>query len=183
MAIESSVHRSIVVNESNPPGDNWTPAQKAALAEAAKAAGLNPEILLSIGPPGRGKSAPAPSAKPPYDGDLSPTEVDCLMPFLVTEMRTRGKVSAVDCLNSLIWLKRHNCYWTRTPEDRYGNREHRRKLIERWAREVRFDRLADWVQATPLSDDRKKELLAICSAQANRGRRLRALQATPHGSR
>ena len=55
--------------------------------------------------------------------------------YQMKEMRTRGKVSAVDRLNSLIWLKRHNCYWTRTPEDRYGNREHRRKLIERWAGE------------------------------------------------
>ena len=105
------------------------------------------------------------------------------MPFLVKEMRTRGKVSAVDCLNSLIWLKRHNCYWTRTPEDRYGNREHRRKLIERWAGEARFDRLANWVQATSLSDNRKKEFLAICNVQVSRGRRLRALQATPHGRR
>ena len=123
----------------DPQGDDWTAAQKAAVAEAAEAAGLDPEILLSIGPPGRGKSMPTPSPNPPYDGDLSPMEVDCLTPFLVKEMRTRGKVSAVDCLNSLIWVKRHNCYWTRTPEDRYGNREHRRKLIERWAGEARFD--------------------------------------------
>ena len=171
------------MDEADPQGDDWTPAQKAAVAEAAEAAGLDPEILLSIGPPGRGKSMPTPSPNPPYGGDLSPMEVDCLMPFLVKEMRTRGKVSAVDCLNSLIWLKRHNCYWTRTPEDRYGNREHRRKLIERWAGEARFDRLANCVQATSLSDNRKKEFLAICNVQVSRGRRLRALQATPHGRR
>ena len=84
------------------------------------------------------------------------------MPFLVKEMKTRGKVSAIDCLNSLIWLKRHNCYWTRTPVDRYGGLDHRRKLIERWAREGRFDKLAEWVQATTLSDKRKAELLSIC---------------------
>ena len=81
------------------------------------------------------------------------------MPFLVKEMKTRGKVSAVDCLNSLIWLKRQNCFWTRTPEDRYGNREHRRKLIERWAREGRFDKLAQWVQATNLSDEPEERTL------------------------
>ena len=96
-------------------------------------------------------------------------------------MKTRGKVSAIDCLNSLIWLKRHNCYWTRTPVDRYGGLDHRRKLIERWAREGRFDKLAEWVQATMLSDNRKKELLAICQTQISRGRRLRALLSTPRG--
>ena len=47
------------MDEADPQGDDWTPAQKAAVAEAAEAAGLNPEILLSIGPPGRGKSMPA----------------------------------------------------------------------------------------------------------------------------
>ena len=159
----------------------WTAAQKAAVAEAAKAAGLNPEILLGVGPPGRSKSGPAASPKQRYDGDLNPTEVEALTPFLVGQMKTRGKVSAADCLNSLIWVKRKNCFWTRTPEDRYGNREHRRKLIERWAREGRFDKLAQWVQAANLSDGRKKELLAICQAQSSRGRRLRALLSTPRG--
>ena len=96
-------------------------------------------------------------------------------------MKTRGKVSAVDCLNSLIWLKRHNCYWTRTPEDRYGDREHRRKLIERWAREGRFDKLAEWVQATTLSDNRKKELLAICQAQSQPGSSVAGASSTPRG--
>ena len=158
-------------------GFDWNAIDREGLAKAALLAGLKPEILLpSI------TSAPIPPvAKPVYDGDLNPDEVDALNPFLVKEMKTRGKVSAVDCLNSLIWVKRKNCFWTRTPEDRYGNREHRRKLIERWAREGRFDKLAQWVQAANLSDGRKKELLAICQAQSSRGRRLRARLSTPRG--
>jgi hypothetical protein len=107
--------------------------------------------------------------------------VDCLTPFLVLEMKTKGRVSAIDCLNSLIWFIRRDCYWTRTPEERYGNHDHRRKLIERWAREGRFDKLSEWVQATPLSEGRKKEILAICLAQSMRGRRLRALLSSPRG--
>jgi hypothetical protein len=148
------------------------------LAEAAIAAGLDPATL----PSKRGQTPSQSPPKPAYDGDLKPDEVDTLNPFLVKEMKTRGKVSAVGCLNALIWVKRKNCFWTRTPDDRYGGREHRRKLIERWAREGRFDKLADWViQATMLSETRKAELLAICNAQSSRGRRLRALQATPRG--
>ena len=90
-------------------GFDWNAIDREGLAKAALLAGLKPETLLpSI------TSAPIPPvAKPVYDGDLNPDEVAALNPFLVKEMKTRGKVSAVDCLNSLIWVKRKNCFWTR----------------------------------------------------------------------
>ena len=78
------------------------------LVEAAKAAGLNPHTLLASLPTTRGDSVEEPPLRPTYDGDLSPSEADCLTPFLVLEMKTRGRVSAVDCLNSLIWFIRRD---------------------------------------------------------------------------
>ena len=77
MAIESMCIGVTSVNEADPRASIGPPAQKAAVAEAAEAAGLDPEILLSIGPPGRGKSMPAPSPKPAVRrGSQSNDEVD-----------------------------------------------------------------------------------------------------------
>ena len=132
-------------DEGDHEGHGWTPAEKAALTEGCRGGRAQSRNLIERWAAGAWQEHVSTSTKadirrrPQSDGGGQ----------RVKEMRTRGKVSAVDCLNSLIWLKLHNCYWTRTPEDRYGNREHRRKLIERWARESWFDRLADWYKLRP----------------------------------